>query len=48
MPIQKTKVIKGKIGELSDTDLIVNEKCIITISESGYIKIKRNNLQKTG
>lgn len=35
---RKTKVIKGKLGELSDEDLIANEKCVITISENGYIK----------
>lgn len=35
---RKTKVIKGKVGELSDEDLVANERCIITISESGYIK----------
>jgi len=46
---RKTKVIKGKIGELSDTDLIVNEKCIITISESGYIKrLKETTYKKQG
>jgi len=35
---RQTKIIKGKLGELNDEDLIVNEKCIVTISESGYIK----------
>jgi DNA gyrase subunit A len=46
---RKTKVIKGKIGELSDEDLIVNEKCIVTISKSGYIKrLKENTYKKQG
>jgi len=46
---RKTKVIKGKIGELSDEDLIVNEKCIVTISESGYIKrLKESTYKKQG
>lgn len=29
---RRTKVIKGKVGELSDEDLVVDEQCIITIS----------------
>ena len=46
---RKTKVIKGKIGELSEEDLIVNEKCIVTISKSGYIKrLKENTYKKQG
>lgn len=35
---RRTKVIKGKVGEFSDEDLIQNESTIITISDSGYIK----------
>ena len=46
---RKTKVIKGKIGELSDEDLIVDEKCIVTISENGYIKrLKETTYKKQG
>jgi len=46
---RKTKVIKGKVGELSDEDLIVNETCIISISESGYIKrLKEDAYRKQG
>ncbi len=46
---RKTQVVKGKVGELSDEDLIVNEKCIVTISESGYIKrLKEDNYTKQG
>jgi len=33
-----TEIVKGRVGELSDEDLIVDERCIITISKSGYIK----------
>ncbi|MEK7611723.1 MAG: DNA gyrase subunit A [Patescibacteria group bacterium] len=35
---RKTKVIKGKIGEFSDEDLITEEDVILTLTESGYIK----------
>ncbi len=35
---RKTKVIKGKVGELSDEDVIINDRCIVTISENGYVK----------
>lgn len=35
---RKTKVIKGKVDELSDEDLVKDEKCFVTISEGGYIK----------
>ncbi|MEK7111673.1 MAG: DNA gyrase subunit A [Patescibacteria group bacterium] len=35
---RKTRVIKGKIGEFSDLDLVPQEEVIITITETGYIK----------
>lgn len=35
---RRTKVIKGKVGEFSDLDLIPREEMIVTITESGYIK----------
>ncbi|MBI4130323.1 DNA gyrase subunit A [Candidatus Roizmanbacteria bacterium] len=35
---RKTKVIKGKVGEFSDEDLIPNDETLITISKTGYIK----------
>lgn len=35
---RKTKLVKGKIGELSELDLIPNQDSIITLTESGYIK----------
>lgn len=33
-----TQIVKGKLGELNDEDIITEEKCIVTISENGYIK----------
>lgn len=46
---RKTMVVKGKVGELSDEDLIVDESCIVTISESGYIKrLKEDTYKKQG
>ncbi len=35
---RRTKVLKSKVGEFSDEQLIPNEEAIITMSESGYIK----------
>jgi len=35
---RKTKLIKGKVGEFSEEDLIANEATVITLTESGYIK----------
>ncbi|GIW69695.1 MAG: hypothetical protein KatS3mg101_0442 [Patescibacteria group bacterium] len=46
---RKTMVIKGKVGELSDEDLIVDEPCIVSISKSGYIKrLKEDTYKKQG
>ena len=46
---RKTKVIKGKVGELSDEDLVVEEACIVTISEGGYVKrLKESAYKKQG
>src|SRR3989339_663320 len=46
---RKTKVVKGKIGDLSDEDLIVDEACVVTISDSGYIKrMKEDSYKKQG
>jgi DNA gyrase subunit A len=36
--VRKTKVFKSRVGEFSEEQLIANEKVIITMSESGYIK----------
>lgn len=35
---RKTKLVKGKIGEFSEEDLIANEEAIITLTQTGYIK----------
>ncbi len=35
---RKTKVIKGKVGELSDADLVADEEVLVTLTKSGYIK----------
>jgi len=44
---RKTKVIKGKIGEFNQEDLVANEESIITISQSGYIKRLKPDVYKT-
>jgi DNA gyrase subunit A len=35
---RRSKLIKGKVGEFSDEDLVANENTVITLTESGYIK----------
>ncbi|MEN8253627.1 MAG: DNA gyrase subunit A [Patescibacteria group bacterium] len=35
---RRTKLVKSKIGEFNEEDLVANEKTIITLTESGYIK----------
>ncbi|KKU91882.1 MAG: gyrase subunit A protein [Microgenomates group bacterium GW2011_GWA1_48_10] len=35
---RRTKVIKGKVGEFSEEDLIANESMIVTVTKTGYIK----------
>ncbi|HYD34573.1 MAG TPA: DNA gyrase subunit A [Vitreimonas sp.] len=35
---RKTKLIKGKVGEFSEEDLVPNEAAVITLTETGYIK----------
>jgi DNA gyrase subunit A len=41
---RKTRIIKGKIDEFSEEDLVASENVIVTISEQGYIKrIKDDN-----
>ena len=35
---RKTQLIKGKIGEFSEEDLVPNEEAVITLTETGYIK----------
>jgi DNA gyrase subunit A len=48
---RRTKVFKGKIGEISELDLIPNEEVIVTVSAQGYIKRmteKAYQVQKRG
>lgn len=35
---RRTKVFKGKVGEISEEDLVANEQVVVTVSEKGYIK----------
>lgn len=35
---RKTKLVKGKVGEFSEQDLIANESTVITLTQTGYIK----------
>ncbi len=35
---RKTKLVKGKIGEFSEEDLVPNETTVITLTETGYVK----------
>ncbi len=35
---RKTRVIKGKVNEISEEDLIAQEETLITITHSGYVK----------
>lgn len=35
---RRTKVVKGKVGEFSEEDLVSNEETIITLTQTGYIK----------
>ena len=35
---RRTKLVKGKIGEFSEEDLVPNEEAVITLTETGYIK----------
>jgi DNA gyrase subunit A len=35
---RKTKLIKGKVGEFSEEDLVPNEATVITLTASGYVK----------
>lgn len=44
---RKSKVIKGKIGEFNEEDLIANERTLIAVTESGYIKRLKPSTYKT-
>lgn len=41
-----TKVVKSKLDQIEDSDLIPNERCIITTSKSGYIKRLKESAYK--
>jgi DNA gyrase subunit A len=46
---RKTKVVKSAVGELNEEDLVTEEQCIVTISQSGYIKrMKKDTYRKQG
>lgn len=46
---RRTKIVKGAVGELSEEDLVQEELCIVTISQSGYIKrMKKDTYRKQG
>ena len=44
---RRTKVVKSKIGEFSEEDLVANEPTIVTITQTGYIKRQLPNTFKT-
>ena len=35
---RRTKVIKGRVGEFNEEDLVADENTVITLTESGYVK----------
>jgi len=35
---RRTKVVKGKVGEISEEDMIASEETLVTITNSGYVK----------
>src|SRR5690606_31644792 len=35
---RRTQVIKGKVGEISEADLVADEEVLVTLTKSGYIK----------
>ncbi len=35
---RRSKVVKGKVGEISEEDMIASEETLVTITNSGYIK----------
>lgn len=41
---RRTKVIKGKVDEFSEEDLVASEDVIVTVSEQGYIKRMKDNV----
>lgn len=43
---RRTKVIKGKIDEISEEDMVASEDTLVTISHEGYIKRVNPNVYK--
>ncbi len=35
---RRTQLVKGKVGEFNEQDLVANEAAVITLTESGYVK----------
>jgi DNA gyrase subunit A len=35
---RRTKVVKGKVGEISEEDMVASEETLVTITNSGYVK----------
>lgn len=35
---RRTKVIKGKVGEFSEEDLVPNDPMVVTVTKTGYVK----------
>ncbi len=44
---RKTKVVKGKVDEIAEEDLIASEDTLVTISQQGYIKRVNPSAYKT-
>jgi len=44
---RKTQVVRGKIGEFRQEDLVANEESIVTLSQSGYIKRMSPDVYRT-
>lgn len=44
---RRTKVVKGKVDEISEEDLVASEETLVTISHQGYIKRVNPNAYKT-
>lgn len=41
---RRTKIVKGKVDEFSEEDLVAKEEVIVTVSEQGYIKRMKENV----
>lgn len=41
---RRTRVVKGKVDEFSEEDLVAKEDVIVTVSEQGYIKRMKQNV----